>query len=422
MPVIKPFKAVHYNPRKISDFRKVVAPPYDVISPEEQSFLHNLSPYNFTHIDLAKDKPSDDKNENKYTRAKTIFDEWLQKGVLIEDGHPSIYFYKQDYKIQGQKHTRLGFISLLTLKDDGDSKVYPHENTHANAVDDRFQLTRSLKSNLSCIFVCYSDQQKKVENIFFKQLSNTEPMIDVEDETAIRHRLWRLSDTQLIAEINGSLEGQNLFIADGHHRYKVAQEYRKACLEKRAGSNGQEPFNYVMTYFTNIDSRDLQIFPIHRVIRKFPQNIEFLEEFFRIDRIKSKEDLPILLGRAGKNEHTFGLYTRDDVKLLRLKNKSLIDEMIKEGSHDYKNLDASILKAFIFDRLGIKSDHNLVYTKDFNEVIAMVDNAQADAGFILNGVTIPQLKAIALNGEKMPPKTTYFYPKVLSGLTVYKME
>ena len=400
----------------------MVAPPYDVISPEEQAFLHNLSPYNFTHIDLGKDKPTDDKSENKYTRAKKIFDEWLQKGILVEDETPSLYFCKQDYKMQGQKYSRLGFIALMGLKDEGDSKVYPHENTHANAVDDRLQLTRSLNSNLSCIFVCHSDRHKKVENIFYKHLVNTEPMIDVEDEGGIRHRIWRLTDPIFIGEINASLEDQNLFIADGHHRYKVAQEYRKSRLEKKTNTTGQEPYNYVMTYFTNLDSKDLQIFPFHRVVKKFPPQVEFLEEFFRIDRVKLKADLPILLARAGRNEHAFGLYTRDEARLLRLKNKSLIDEVIKEGSHEYKNLDASILKYFVFDRMGIKSDHNIIYTKDLSEAISMVDNHQADAAFILNPVTVAQLKAIALNGEKMPPKTTYFYPKVLSGLTVYKME
>jgi uncharacterized protein (DUF1015 family) len=176
-----------------------------------------------------------------------------------------------------------------------------------------------------------------------------------------------------------------------------------------------------MTYFTNMDSRDLQIFPMHRILKKFPEDISFLEEFFRIDNIKTKEDMVIMLARAGKNEHAFGLHTRAGMKLLRLKNKMLIDEHIKEGSKDYRNLDATILKHFVFDQIGIISD-DIIYTKNLDETHSMVEEGLAEASFIMNPVKIDELKAIALNGERMPPKTTYFYPKVLSGLTAYKLD
>jgi len=421
MSSIKPFQAIHYNPKKISDISKVVSPPYDVISQEGQIYYHSLSPYNFTHIDLGKEKSSDDKENNKYTRAKKSFDNWLKKNILIQDELPSLYFYKQDYKVQGQKYSRLGFISVMELVDEEDSKVRPHENTHRDAVDDRLQLTKSLNSNLSSIFVCYSDKHKKVDKIFNKHVVKDDPIFDLVDEDKVRHKVWRLTDMDLITEINASISDQNLFIADGHHRYKVACEYRQMRMGKKTGMTGQEPFNYVMTYFTNIDSKDLQIFPMHWIIKKFKVDNEFLEEFFRIDKIKNKSDLLIYLAKAGRNEHAFGLYTRDGIKLLRLKNKMLIDKYVTEGSKEYKSLDATILKYFIFDKMNIKSS-DIIYTKDLSQATEMVNEGQADASFILNPVKISQLKAIALNGEKMPPKTTYFYPKVLSGLTVYKMD
>jgi len=398
-----------------------MCPPYDVISDEGQAYYHNLSPYNFTHIDLAKDKKNDDKDNNKYTRAKKTFDDWLKKKVMLRDEKPGVYFYKQEYKILGQKYSRLGFISLMELESEEDSRVYPHEKTHAKAVDDRLRLTKSLSSNLSCIFVCYSDKQKKVEKIFNKNILSTKPFVDVEDDDKVRHKLWRLDDEELIGEINGSLAGQHLFIADGHHRFKVANEYRKARLSRKTNVTGEEPFNYVMTYFTNIDSRELQIFPMHRIVKRLPEDLDFLDEFFRIDKVKNKDDLLILLAKAGRNEHAFGLYTRKGIMLLRLKNKLLIEKFIKEGSKDYKSLDATILKHFVFDRVNVNSD-DIIYTKDLDQVVGMVKEGEADAGFVMNAVKISQLKAIALNGEKMPPKTTYFYPKVLSGLTVYKMD
>lgn len=421
MPRIKAFKAVYYNRDKVGDLRKVISPPYDIISEDEQTFLHNLSPYNFTHIDFGKDQPDDDRSNNKYSRAKKFFDDWLNKNVLIQDEENCVYFYKQEYKIQGQKYSRMGFISLMELQDEKDSKVYPHENTHAHAVDDRHRLTAALNSNLSCIFVCYSDRNRKVEKIFNKKILSMEPLIDVTDKDGVHHKLWRLSDPALIKEINDSVADQQLFIADGHHRYKMANDFREFKIAKRSSVTGSEPFNYVMTYFTNIDSKDLQIFPMHRIIKKFSGHLGFLEEFFRIDKLKSKDELVLMLAKAGKNEHAFGMYTRDSIQLLRLKNKLMIDEKIKEGSKDFKSLDATILKYFVLDRLGIKSD-DIKYTSDASHVFEMIDTYQADGGFIMNPVKISQLKAIALNGERMPPKTTYFYPKVLSGLTVYKMD
>lgn len=421
MSIIKPFKAIFYNLAKVKDFSKVVCPPYDVISNEERENYLNLSPFNFVYIDLGKEKLTDDKTDNKYTRAKETFEGWLQKSIMVQDETPSLYFYKQDYKVFGQHYGRLGFISLMELPDSKESRIYPHENTHDKAIQDRLKLCSVLKAQLSSIFVCFSDKQKSVEKIFNKHIVSDDPLVDVEDADHVRHRLWRLTDPDLIKEIKDTLSDQHLFIADGHHRFKMALEYRDLRLKSRSASSGQEPFNYVMTYFTNIDSKDLQILPMHRIVKHLPRSLEFLEEFFRIDKVKTREDLLVLLAQAGKNEKAFGLYTREGIKLLRLKNKFLVEENIHEGSSEYKNLDAVILKNLAFDKLGIVSE-DIIYTKDFQQCISTVDNREAEASFILNPVKISQLKAIALNGEKMPPKTTYFYPKVLSGLTVYQME
>ena len=424
MTQIKPFKAVFYNKEKVEDLSKVVCPPYDVISPQEQNDFHNLHPNNFIHILLGKDRAQDNKTENKYTRAKEIFEKWLKSRVLIEDDQEAIYFYRQEFQVRGEKHGRLGFIALMKLQDPKDSKIYPHEKTHAEAKEDRFRLWSSVKANLSSIFVCFSDHSRKVETIFHRQVASTEPLIDAVDQDGVRHIVWRLADPGSVQEIVDTLSNQQLFIADGHHRYEVAMEYRRQRLERFQNSSratGQEPFNYVMTYFTNMDSRELQIFPMHRIVKRLPAPLDFLDEFFRIDKIKTKEDLLIMLAKAGRNEHAFGLYTREGIQLLRLKNKSLIDQYVTTGSPEFRSLDAMILKSFVLDRVGVKTE-DIVYTKDLETVTGMVDSNQADASFVLNPVPVQQLKTIALNGERMPPKTTYFYPKVLSGLTVYRLD
>ncbi len=421
MTHIKPFKAVHYNPARIDDFFKVVCPPYDVISKDQQNRLHNLSPFNFVNLELAKETPRDDDNNNKYTRAQKTYEDWLRDGVLIEDEKPSIYFYKQEYKVLGEKHSRYGFIALMRLQEDGDARIFPHENTHSAAKEDRLKLWSMLKSNLSSIFVCFSDSKKKVDHIFTKYVSPTKPLMDFMDEEKVRHILWKLEDPDQIHNIQAILEDQPLFIADGHHRYEVAQEYQRLRSRGKPKGGPEAPYDYVMTYFTNMDSNDLQIFPIHRIINKLPKSLDFLEEFFRVDKIKKKEDLAVLLAKSGKTECSIGVYSRDGMHLLRLKNRMLINQHIHEGSEDYRQLDATVLKYFILDRVGVSSDQ-IIYSKDVNEAMSMVDNSQAQISFVLNPVKVQQIKAIALNGERMPPKTTYFYPKVLSGLTVYKID
>ena len=421
MTQIKAFKAIHYNPQKIDDFTKVVCPPYDVISREEQLRYHNLHPHNFIHVLLGLDKARDNSYDNKYTRAKKTFEEWVKKGILEEDAKPCLYFYKQEYVVRGEKHSRMGFIALMRLQDKGDSKIFPHENIHSHAKEDRLRLWRKIKANCSPIFVGFSDRDKTVERIFHQVVLAREPFIDIADNEKITHKLWRLEEGNHIDSIKDALAGQHLFIADGHHRYEVALDYRKSVLSRKMRPSGQEPCNFVMTYFTNLDSKDLLILPIHRLIKKIRGRLDFLEEYFRIDKIKSKDDLQIFLAKAGQNEHAFGLYTSEGIKLLRLRNKLLIDQHIPEGSRDFRNLDATILQWFVFNRIGVNPDE-IIYVKDISEIMSRVDQKEFSAGFIMNPVKIEQLKAIALNGERMPPKTTYFYPKVLSGLTVYRIK
>jgi len=423
MTEIRAFPAVVYNQEKVK-IEKVICPPYDVISKKQQDQLHKRDPRNFIRVLLGKDKSGDDGRDNKYARAKQTFSDWLKEGVLTQDDQSAIYFYRQEYKVMGERHTRLGFISLMKIQDDEEAKIYPHEKTHSEAKEDRLKLWSKLNANLSSIFVCFSDRERKVEKIFAKDISKTEPFIDAVDDNEVRHLLWRLTDEEKIAQITTSISHQPLFIADGHHRYEVAKMLRRAKMEKESKPTGNESFNFVMTYFTNMDSRDLKIFPLHRVVKKLGDSsagLDFLDEYFRTDKIKTKEDLVILLAKAGQNEHAFGLYTRDGIRLLRLKNKMFIDKEVKEGSSAFRHLDATILKHFVFDRLGVATE-DIIYNSDSAESMTMVDEGEAQAVFIMNPVRIHQLRDIALNGERMPPKTTYFYPKAISGLTVYKMD
>ncbi len=421
MVAIKPFNAVFYNREKIDNLSSVICPPYDIISPQQQDSYYKQHPFNFIRLELGKETPKDTAKDNRYTRAKKTYEDWINKGVLKQDEAYCIYFYKQDYAYLGQRYTRTGFLALLNLNEDAGVRTLPHEHTNSVARADRHLLWSTLKSNLSAVFIGYSDKMNVVEKLFLKELASQKPYLEAVDQDKVRHMVWRLADPDKIAQIVEVMDGQNLFICDGHHRFEVAHQIRRDNLRKYKNSNGREPFNFVMTYFTNLDSKDLQIFPIHRIVKKFSISVNLLEQYFRIDRIKTRNDLLVLLARAGQNEHAFGLCHKEGMYLLRLKNKTLIDKVVPEGSRDYKNLDAAILKSFIFDQVGVTPE-DIDYSKDPVEVMTTIQEGKADAGFILNPVPIKQLRAIALNDERMPPKTTYFYPKILSGLTIYKMD
>lgn len=421
MSSVKPFQAVFYNKEKFDNLSYVFCPPYDVISKEQQDGYYKQNSYNFIRLELGKETPKDNAKDNKYIRANKTYEEWLKKGILIKDDTPCVYFYKQDYKYLGQKYTRTGFLALLNISEEKEVRILPHEHTHAAAKTDRHMLWSALKSNLSPIFVGYSDKSGTVDKIFFKDVSTQKPYLETVDQDKVKHVIWRLTDPAKIEQIHNVIEGQNIFICDGHHRFEVANQMRRDMLKKVKHPTNKEPFNFVMTYFTNLDSKDLQLFPIHRIVKKFPISVNLLEQYFRIDKIKNKSDFLVLLARAGQNEHAFGLYNKTGMYLLRLKSKTLVEKMVQEGSKDYKNLDAAILKSFIFDQVNIQPDE-IIYSKDPAEVMSFVDEGKAEAGFLLNAVPIKQLKTIALNDERMPPKTTYFYPKVLSGLTIYKMD
>jgi uncharacterized protein (DUF1015 family) len=310
MTKIKAFKAVVYNQEKIGDLKKVVCPPYDVISPSAQDMLHERSVNNFIHILLAKDSPLDD----KYRRAGLIFRGWLKDNVLIQDERPTVYFYSQQYIIRGEKKTRLGFISLLKLGDGKGSPVFGHEFTHNAAKLDRFKLIKQVKANLSPIFIVFLDKKRIIQRIFQKYIPAQKPFIEVTDDEKTVHKLWRVDDPLTLKAIESSTNDENMFIADGHHRYEVACAYRDLMREKLGGQfTGEEEFNYCLAYFTNTDPRGLSIQPIHRLLKldnklDLDDFIAKAKAYFDVDQIKDKTRFFFLMEKAGCTEHLIGVY------------------------------------------------------------------------------------------------------------------
>ena len=427
MSKTKAFKAVVYNSKIIGDFKHVVCPPYDVISSQAQDMLAERSLHNFIHILLAKDSPLDD----KYRRAGTIFRGWLKEGVLVQDEQPAVYFYSQQYVIRGEKKTRLGFISLLRLADEKSSAVFGHENTHQAAKQDRFKLVKQVRANLSPIFIIFLDKKRIIQRIFQRFLPAQKPFIEVTDDEKTVHKLWRLNDPDILKAIELSMNNEDMFIADGHHRYEVSCTYRDLMREKLGAQfTGEEDFNFCLAYFTNTDYRGLSILPIHRLLKldmRLDLN-DFMEkskEYFDIDQLKDRTRFFFLMEKAGCTEHLLGLYKDKKYFLLRLKNVKMLDKLIADKPKEYRALDVAILNYLVLKNI-LKFDLDnlaaITYSPDPYELMDQVDNDPLNVAFFLNPVKIQQIINIATSGNKMPPKSTYFYPKVLSGLVVNKFE
>ena len=424
---IKAFKAIVYNQEKVGDLKQVVCPPYDVISPAAQEAFGQRSLHNFIHILLAKDSPVDD----KYRRSGVIFRQWLKDGILIQDERPAVYFYSQQYIIRGEKKTRLGFIALLRLADEKSSPVYAHENTHSAAKQDRFKLIKQVKANLSPIFIVFQDKKRIIQRIFQKQIPSQKTFIEVVDGEKTVHKLWQITDPVILKSIESGTTDENMFIADGHHRYEVACAYRDLMKEKLLDQfTGDEDFNYCLAYFTNTDPRGLSILPIHRLLRletrlDLADFIAQAKEYFDVDQIKDRVRFMFLMEKAGCTEHLIGVYKDRKYYLLRLKNVRILDKIIADKPKEYRALDVAILNYLVLKnilKLDLANLGDIKYSPDALEFMEQVDQDPLSIAFFLNPVKIEQIINVALGGNKMPPKSTYFYPKVLSGLVVNKLE
>ncbi|MCX5678012.1 MAG: DUF1015 domain-containing protein [Candidatus Omnitrophica bacterium] len=425
MANIKPFKGVVYNEKKVGSLSKVVAPPYDIIPKKMQDELYRANPYNIVKLELGKIKSSDSSTDNRYTRAKKFFDLWLKGKQMVQDEKDSIYIYSQKYREGSKTIDRIGFMALMSL-DEGKNKVLPHENTlHAPKVD-RLDLMRSIKANLSPIFILYEDTPHSILKILKKTSSEKRPFIDISFE-GIRNRAWRLDDKADIKKIQAIMRSAPTFIADGHHRFEVTRMYSKELGRSRAPKIAREAAGYVMVYFVDAKEDMLTVLPAHRLpkdiggLRK-EEIIARLQKFFAIEKAGSLNAMMVKLGKL-RSAHVFGMYMgRGQFYILKLKSMSHVDNVVKDKPKEWKQLDVSILHMFIFQHvLGIRDeDDNIEFIKDPCETAKSVDKGKFKIAFFLNPTKVAEVKRIASLGEKMPRKATYFYPKPVSGIVINK--
>ncbi|MFH0913325.1 MAG: DUF1015 domain-containing protein [Candidatus Omnitrophota bacterium] len=424
MAKIEPFQAVVYNQEENKDLSSVVCPPYDVISASQQQRYHDNHPYNFIRILLGKDIPGED----KYRRAAQIFKGWQKNKVLIQDKAPAIYFYSQQYNLKGEKKYRFGFIARLYLEDKN-SAIYGHEHTRIEPKEDRLKLLKSVKANLSPIFVIFPDQKRIIQHLC-QYTQDKKPFVDLVDNDKVSHKLWRLDEQPILNKLQADMQKENIFIADGHHRYEVARIYRDEIRKRLGKVTPEAGSNYILAYFTNTNASGLTILPIHRLL-KLDSRLDMdhfrtkIRDYFDLEEIKDKVRFFFLMEKGGQSEHVLGMYYDRRYWLLRLKNIRILDKIINDKPPEVRTLDVSILNQIVLKKvLGINLENkdNLTFSPHTEELIDKVDTDSTYVAFFLNPVKVQQIISVALRGEKMPAKSTYFYPKVLSGMLINKYE
>ncbi len=412
MAKIIPFKGLLYNVSRVS-VEDVLAPPYDVITPEYREALYMQSPYNIVRIDFGKEEKGDTETENKYTRARGYLDTWMKKGVFIRSDQPSFYAYEMSYAIEGVKKRLLGLLGLVKLEELGKGGIYPHECTHSKPKQDRLNLMRSCGANTSPIFSLYKSSEGRISNILSK-VSAAKPYIESADITGDVHRLWQIDNTEWIETIKQEFEDKAVFIADGHHRYETAFELHKEMSAKESPTSAR-PFDHILMFLANMMDEGITILPTHRLLKKIPEDMsEVLSECFEIEYVKNDLDIKKRLAGGG---HVFGfLQTGSNVwSLLKYKSGNL-----SEVRPDLREIDVVILHELILKK--ILNTTEIGYEMDVNKAIDKVKNGEFSAAFFLNPTRVEDVERSALSSVRMPPKSTYFYPKLMTGLVINKWE
>lgn len=433
MAHIVPFRGILYNQHKIRDLSRVIAPPYDVITPEEQERLYRKSPYNIVRLILNQEP-------NPYESAARLFEGWQAEGIFVRDERPALYFLSHRFRTnEGKEKERQGFIALNRLEDFSTGTIRPHENTLEGPKEDRLQLMLACHANLSQIFALYSEPKRIINRALAEHVQGVAPPIDVKEEGGGSCLLWRISDIEMIRLVQREMEDQSLLIADGHHRYEAALNYRNHFRQKREKWSGREAFNYVMVYFANMKDDGLAILPTHRLVRGFsPIPFQKLEEalqrHFYLEPYPKTPDGQRWFLRAlksgGKKRHLIGASFKRDPRylILRLKNKRSLQRLAKDLSEPLRDLDVTTLHLLILEHiLGLAPEEQvkeevMSYSQDEERVLKAVDKEDYQAAFILNPPNPEEILAVALRGEKMPQKTTYFHPKLISGLVINKID
>ncbi len=440
MAEIRPFRAVHYDAGALSGLDKVVTQPYDKISPEMQSRYYDLSPYNLARIIRGRQSPGDDSSENVYTRAARDLHAWIAKGVLRPEAEPAIYPYSQEYSLpreltgnaEGSTKVRRGFIALLKLADYAAQVVHRHEETLSGPKADRLELLKATRAHFGQIFLLYSDPAGEVE-AHLDPVEHTKPWEQVQDEYRTLHRVWRASEPRVVQRVTEAMRNQKLVIADGHHRYETAIAYRDYGRSQGLKGGRSE---YVMATFVRMETPGLTILPTHRVVHSlagfdWESFLAAAQPVFDCE-IRGGEGANRLreqLAEAGSERPALGAYAGSGrLALLRLRKDADLQALLPDLAPSLARLDVMILHRILLervlriDRQAVAEERNLRYVREFHIAFDQVDRGEAQLSLLINPTPIEAVRDNAFAGLVLPQKSTDFYPKLLSGLTIYWLD
>ena len=425
MAEIKPFRALRFCTEKAGAIESLTCPPYDIISPAQRTQYLETNPYNIVRLELPV-------GEQPYEEAGKTLQMWEEEGILRRDTDPALYIYEETFTAYGQKKSFKGFICLVKAEDFSKGVVLPHENTLSKAKEDRFSLMKATGCNFSQIYSLYMDEEHTTL-ARINRLSAGKPNVEMDDGEVV-HRLWIVNDPVAIAAICEDFKDRKLYIADGHHRYETALNFRNYCHENGLCGEGGD-CDYVMMMLVDMQHEGLVVFPTHRLVHDLPQFdkatlLESCRADFEIYEMKQLSELPASLDalfRQGKT--AFAFYCGGESwTLLVLRDRSVMDRILSEECPAVRTLDVSVLhslileRAFGIDKENMANQKNLSYTRSFDEAITAVRNGTAQGAFFLNPTRISEIRDVAAAGGKMPQKSTYFYPKLITGLVMNQMD
>jgi uncharacterized protein (DUF1015 family) len=432
MAIVSPFRGIHYDVEKMGDLSEVVAPPYDVISPEEQNQLHLRSLRNIVWIDFGLEEEGDGSSVNKYTRAAGYYRLWQSEGTLVRDSSPAFYYYEQQFEFPGRgTFVRKGFLGALRLSAFGEGTVFPHEKTHSRPKEDRLRLMRATQAHMSPIFALYSDPSGQTLRALAGSVRRA-PDFLATDELGVKHRVWTVDDPTVLATTARQMLDKKIFIADGHHRYETALAFRDEMREKH-GVREDAAYEHVLMFLCNMDDEGIAILPTHRGVHSLAGFMEdsFAEKVRAVlpmeTRKGSPEDAMRAVADAGRDGKAiawsaggdrFHLITFPDVP-------RFCEERLSGFPASLRMLDVVMLHGFLFEQIlgitpeAVTAGQHVKYYKDPAIAAADLVGGTIQAAFFLNPVTVEEFRDVSLSGHVLPQKTTFFYPKILTGLLIH---
>jgi uncharacterized protein (DUF1015 family) len=433
MANIAPFRALRYHPARVS-LSQVVTQPYDKISPRMQEQYYESSPYNLVRIILGKRTPADQAGDNPYTRAAAFLADWRREGILVQDAEPSLYRYSQRFTVPGGQTEleRRGFIGLGRIEDYSAQVVFRHEQTLAKPKADRLDLLRATRAHFGQIFMLYSDPSAEIEAAL---ASDRAADMETRDEYGVVHRVWKVSDPSVISRVRDRMRDKKLIIADGHHRYETALNYRNECRAAAGSPAPDASSEYVMMTFVNMDSPGLVILPTHRVVHGLPSFSADLfrdrgRDYFSIEEVDTSMDAArahIILREAAAVGTALLAVTAQRAFLIHrpkaIGSPIFAGLSLRQQSLDVVQLHKCLLETVLgISEEAIRNQQNIGYYRETDEALAQVRTGAANVAFLMSPVRMSQVRDIAFAGEVLPQKSTDFFPKLLSGLTVYALE